>query len=98
VFFRNCCRYTGTVAPFGATSVVVLAAVGGIWVPVFLMPEFMQTIAKFSPMNWGLNAYYDIILRNSGIGGIAKEIIFLIFILSSMVAISLFYERKQNAV
>jgi ABC-2 type transport system permease protein len=36
-------------APFGATSVVVLA-VGGIWVPVFLMPEFMQTIAKFSPM------------------------------------------------
>lgn len=85
-------------APFGATSVVVLAAVGGIWVPVFLMPEFMQTIAKFSPMNWGLNAYYDIILRNSGIGGIAKEIIFLFLFYIAMVAISLFYERKQNAV
>ncbi len=85
-------------APFGATSVVVLAAVGGIWVPVFLMPEFMQTIAKFSPMNWGLNAYYDIILRNSGIGGIAKEIIFLFLFYIAMVTISLFYERKQNAV
>lgn len=85
-------------APFGATSVVVLAAVGGIWVPVFLMPEFMQTIAKFSPMNWGLNAYYDIILRNSGIVGIAKEIIFLFLFYIAMVAISLFYERKQNAV
>lgn len=85
-------------APFGATSVVVLAAVGGIWVPVFLMPEFMQTIAKFSPMNWGLNAYYDIILRNSGIAGIAKEITFLFLFYVAMVAISLFYERKQNAV
>lgn len=85
-------------APFGATSVVVLAAIGGIWVPVFLMPEFMQTIAKFSPMNWGLNAYYDIILRNSGIGGIAREIIFLFLFYIAMVAISLFYERKQNAV
>ncbi|MFN4365054.1 ABC transporter permease [Chryseobacterium hispalense] len=85
-------------APFGATSVVVLAAIGGIWVPVFLMPEFMQTIAKFSPMNWGLNAYYDIILRNSGIGGIAKEIIFLFLFYIAMVAISLLYERKQNAV
>jgi len=85
-------------APFGATSVVVLAAIGGIWVPVFLMPEFMQTIAKFSPMNWGLNAYYDIILRNSRIGGIAKEIIFLFLFYIAMVAISLFYERKQNAV
>lgn len=85
-------------APFGATSVVVLAAVGGIWVPVFLMPEFMQKIAAFSPMNWGLNAYYDIILRNIGIGEIAKELIFLFLFYVAMVAIALFYERKQNAV
>ncbi|WP_315054277.1 ABC transporter permease [Chryseobacterium indoltheticum] len=85
-------------APFGATSVVVLAAVGGIWVPVFLMPEFMQKIAAFSPMNWGLNAYYDIILRNSGIGEIAKELIFLFLFYIAMVTISLLYERKQNAV
>ncbi len=85
-------------APFGATSVVVLAAVGGIWVPVFLMPEFMQKIAAFSPMNWGLNAYYNIILRNSGIGEIAKELIFLFLFYIAMVSISLFYERKQNTV
>jgi ABC-2 type transport system permease protein len=85
-------------APFGATSVVVLAAIGGIWVPVFLMPEFMQTVAKFSPMNWGLNAYYDIILRNSGIGGIGKELVFLFLFYIATVAISIFYERKQNAV
>jgi ABC-2 type transport system permease protein len=85
-------------APFGATSVVVLAAIGGIWVPVFLMPEFMQTVAKFSPMNWGLNAYYDIILRNSGIAGIAKELALLFAFYIAMVAISIFYERKQNAV
>ncbi|MFY1045141.1 ABC transporter permease [Chryseobacterium sp. GP-SGM7] len=85
-------------APFGATSVVVLAAIGGIWVPVFLMPEFMQKMAAFSPMNWGLNAYYDIILRNSGISEIAEELIFLFLFYIAMVAISLFYERKQNAV
>ena len=85
-------------APFGATSVVVLAAIGGIWVPVFLMPEFMQKIAAFSPMNWGLNAYYDIILRNSGIGEIAKELIFLFLFYIAMVSISLLYERKQNSV
>ncbi|KQS93492.1 ABC transporter permease [Chryseobacterium sp. Leaf394] len=85
-------------APFGATSVVVLAAIGGIWVPVFLMPEFMQKIAQFSPMNWGLNAYYDIILRNSGISEIAKELIFLFLFYIAMVSISLLYERKQNSV
>lgn len=83
-------------APFGATSVVVLAAIGGIWVPVFLMPEFMQTVAKFSPMNWGLNAYYDIILRNSGIAGIAKELALLLVFYVVMVSISIFYERKRH--
>lgn len=85
-------------APFGATSVVVLAAIGGIWVPVFLMPEFMQHVAKFSPMNWGLNAYYDIILRNSGIWNITKELALLLLFYIAMVTISIFYERKQNAV
>ncbi|CAD7808201.1 Inner membrane transport permease YbhR [Chryseobacterium aquaeductus] len=85
-------------APFGATSVVVLAAIGGIWVPVFLMPEFMQKIANLSPMNWGLNAYYDIILRNSGIAEIAPELCFLFLFYIMMVTISLFYERKQNSV
>ncbi|MCD8539429.1 MAG: ABC transporter permease [Leadbetterella sp.] len=50
-------------APFGATSVVILAAIGGVWVPVFAMPAFMQFVSGFSPMNWGLNAFYDVILR-----------------------------------
>ncbi len=85
-------------APFGATSVVVLAAIGGIWVPVFLMPGFMQKIAQFSPINWGLNAYYDIILRNSGICEIAKELIFLFLFYIAMVTISFLYDRKQNSV
>ena len=85
-------------APFGATSVVVLAAIGGIWVPVFLMPEFMQKIASFSPMNWGLNAYYDIILRNSGLAGIAKEVIFLFLFYIATLGIYLLYEKKQHAV
>lgn len=29
-------------APFGATAVVILAAIGGVWVPVFMMPRVMQ--------------------------------------------------------
>ncbi len=84
-------------APFGATSVVILAAIGGIWVPVFMMPDFMQTISKFSPMNWGLNAYYDIILRNSSVFGVVKYcgLLFLFYI--AMVSIALIYEKKKNA-
>lgn len=85
-------------APFGATSVIILAAIGGIWVPVFAMPNIMQIIAKSSPMNWGLDAFYDVLLRNVSFLEIIPKIslLFLFFILTT--AIALFYDKKKRAV
>lgn len=54
-------------ASFGSVSVIVLAAIGGIWVPVFIMPRFMQEISIVSPLNWGLEGFYNILLRGEGI-------------------------------
>jgi ABC-2 type transport system permease protein len=85
-------------APFGATSVIILAAIGGVWVPVFAMPKIMQIIAQSSPMNWGLNAFYDVLLRNATIIDILPEIslLFLFFIITTTIA--LFYEKAKRAV
>ncbi|MBQ0788293.1 MAG: ABC transporter permease [Oceanihabitans sp.] len=85
-------------APFGATFVVILAALGGVWVPVFIMPKFMQTLSNISPMNWGLNAFYDVFLRNSGLVEILPEIglLFVFFIVTTLIAIV--YNEKKNAV
>ncbi len=51
-------------APFGATLVVILSAIGGIWVPVFAMPPVMQKLSMFSPLNWGLSAFHEVLLRH----------------------------------
>lgn len=85
-------------APFGATSVVILAAIGGVWVPVFAMPKIMQYASHISPMNWGLNAFYDVLLRNGGLLEILPEIILLLlfFLLTTVIAIS--YDKKKRAV
>jgi len=85
-------------APFGATSVIILAAIGGVWVPVFAMPKLMQIIAKSSPMNWGLNAFYDVLLRNATISTILPEIglLFLFFIITTNIA--LLYDKKKRTV
>ncbi|MFT3793718.1 ABC transporter permease [Flavobacterium sp.] len=85
-------------APFGSTSVIILAAIGGVWVPVFAMPKMMQVIAQCSPMNWGLNAFYDVILRNVGLVDILPEIslLFLFFIVTTIIA--LFYDKKKRTV
>ena len=85
-------------APFGATSVIILAAIGGIWVPVFAMPGIMQLIAKSSPMNWGLEAFYDVLLRNVSFLEIIPKIslLFLFFIITTSIA--LFYDKKKRTV
>jgi ABC-2 type transport system permease protein len=84
-------------APFGATFVVILAALGGVWVPVFVMPRFMQVLSNLSPMNWGLNAFYDVFLRDAGIMDIIPEtsLLFLFFIITTSISI-LYYERKNT--
>ncbi len=85
-------------APFGATSVIILAAIGGVWVPVFAMSNAMQIIAKSSPMNWGLNAFYDVLLRNATFLDIVPEIslLFLFFIITTTFA--LLYDKKKRTV
>lgn len=85
-------------APFGATFVVILAAVGGVWVPVFIMPKFMQVLSNISPMNWGLNAFYDVFLRNGSLLDILPEISLLLLFFILTISIAIVYNEKKNAV
>lgn len=85
-------------APFGATMVVILAALGGVWVPVFVMPKFMQLTSKISPMNWGLEAFYDVFLRNVNFVKILPEISLLLLFFLLTILIAIIYNRSKNAV
>lgn len=79
---------------FGSISVVILAALGGIWVPTFMMSEMMVTVSKMSPLNWGLNAYYDIFLRNSGTYEVLPYVGLLTGFSLICIVVSYFYSRK----
>ncbi len=59
---------------FGAVFVIILAAIGGVWVPTFVMPEVMKQISVISPLNWGLEAFYGIFLRNFGFKEVFPEV------------------------
>lgn len=82
-------------APFGATFVVILAAIGGIWIPVFVMPEFMQYIAVLSPMNWGLNAFYDVIIRNGSFIDVLPELTSLGLFFIVMMLLSVYADKLK---
>ena len=85
-------------APFGATFVVILAAIGGVWIPVFAMSEAMQLVSKISPMNWALNGYYDIVLRNGGFADIIPEMLLLTLFFAVITTCALIYDKKKRTV
>jgi len=84
-------------AAFGSVSVIILAALGGIWVPVFMMPSLMQNFSVVSPLNWGLEGFYTIFLRGGGLIDILPwlALLFAFAILSMMVAFY-FLRLKKN--
>ena len=61
----------------GGIMSILLGAIGGVMVPKFIMPDFMQTLANISPMSWGLDGFLDIFLRGGGISMVLNEALML---------------------
>jgi len=56
----------------GVTN-LLMAAIGGIMVPGFLMPPVMQALSHYSPMAWGLQGFLDIFLRRGGLSMVLSQ-------------------------
>jgi len=82
-------------AIFGSLSVVILAAIGGIWVPIYIMNDFMLALSNISPLNWSISGYYDIFLRNQNVLSLYPEIIKLTLFFVVSLIISAIYEKRK---
>jgi len=75
LFIATIVKTTEQATTIGGLGNIILAAIGGIMVPTFIMPEMMQSLAQLSPMNWGLEGFLEIILREGDFSSIAPFII-----------------------
>jgi ABC-2 type transport system permease protein len=57
----------------GGAGNIILAALGGIMVPKFIMPSAMQDLTNLSPMSWGLNGFLDVLLRGGNVLSVLSE-------------------------
>jgi ABC-2 type transport system permease protein len=81
---------------FASISIMILAAIGGIWVPVFAMPPIMRHLSVLSPLNWGLNGFYDIFIRNAGFMTILPNCIWLLLFFGFCLALSVYFNRIKR--
>jgi ABC-2 type transport system permease protein len=80
---------------FGPILNVLMAALGGIMVPLFVMPAAMQAIAQFSPMNWGLEGLLAVLLRGGGAASVWPEVAHLSIFAVLMLGVAYALFRRQ---
>jgi ABC-2 type transport system permease protein len=83
-------------AAIGPIANVLMAAVGGIMVPKFVMPMSMQRLAEWSPMNWGLEALLDVLLRGGNIASTLPHVLRLGGFAVLMFAIALLLFQRPS--
>jgi ABC-2 type transport system permease protein len=83
-------------AAFGAVSIIIMAALGGLWVPMYLMAPVMQHVSILSPLNWALTGYYDIFIRGGNLTEIMPECIkLMVFFVVSILITALYFKIKN---
>ena len=91
-------RTTEQATTIGAVLNIIFGALGGIMVPTFVMPRFMQELANLSPMAWGLEGFLDIFLRDGGAVDVLPESLALLLLGGIMVALTAIILRRQREV
>jgi ABC-2 type transport system permease protein len=82
-------------AIFGIVSVVIMAALGGIWVPLYIMSDTMVFIGHLSPMNWAMEAFNDVFLRGKELTQIITSTWHLWIFGAACFGIALVLENKR---
>ncbi len=82
----------------GAVSVVLLAAIGGLLVPSFVMPSSFRFIMQLSPLHWCLEAYYDLFLEGGNLRDIWMNIIPLLVITVLLQIIAFYGLRRKSLI
>lgn len=85
-------------AILGSLSILVLSALGGIWVPTYVMPDVMRTISHFSPLNWSLDGFYGLFLRGEGLVEILPQVGLLVAFFITCIAVATFINKSKRKV
>lgn len=83
---------------FGAVSIVILAAVSGILVPSFAMPQSFAVIMKLSPLYWCLESYYGLFLERGSLRDVLESTIPLVAFIIIIQGITLIGLKKKNLI
>lgn len=96
LFVAQLANTTEQATIFSGVCNIIMAAIGGVMVPRYIMPPAMQDLSVLSPMAWGLDGFFDILLRNGTLGDVLTEAGTLLGFALAMLALSVLLTIRRG--
>jgi ABC-2 type transport system permease protein len=89
-------KTTSQALPVAAVSVVILSAIGGIWVPLEVLPDSLKVLSVLSPMRWSLEGINTLLLRQGSLSDLLMPVSVLMLLSAAAMWMAWYTERKQS--
>jgi len=94
IFMASVCKSRKQVESLSTLVILVLSALGGSMMPLFIMPAIMQKIAVISVNYWAMDGFFDIFWRQLPIIDVLPNVLVLLGIGFGLTTISVISFRK----
>ena len=81
----------------GVLASLTLAPIGGCWWPLFITPDWMQSLAKITPHGWANTGFNKLMLFGAEFGDVAGEMVALLMFAIFFGAVALWRFRTSGA-
>ena len=81
----------------GVLASLTLAPIGGCWWPLFITPDWMQTLAKITPHGWANTGFNKLMLYGAEFGDVAAEMAALLMFAILFGVVALWRFRTSGA-
>lgn len=79
----------------GPLTALVLAPIGGCWWPLFITPQWMQSLAKLTPHGWANGGFNKLMLFGAEFGDVTQEVVALAGFAAVFMAVALWRFRMS---
>ncbi|MGA2623729.1 MAG: ABC transporter permease [Bacteroidota bacterium] len=81
---------------YGMFLILAMSSIGGAWFPTSFMPDFIQTISKFTIVYWSMDGILQVLWRGVGVVDILPHIGILIGMAVLITSISIWQFKKGH--
>ena len=81
----------------GVLASLTLAPIGGCWWPLFITPDWMQTLAKITPHGWANTGFNKLMLFGAEFADVVAEMLALLIFAVLFAAVALWRFRTSSA-